>query len=297
MGKSNYVMKKGDTMAQFTNRAQLSYNDTTVNSNLAVGEILEILSVTKTAVTTDYATGEDVTYVVSLINSGSTALTGVSVTDDLGGYPFGTQVLYPLAYVEGSVRLYINGVLQAPPTVTAGPPLAFSGFSLPAGSNAILVYEADVTRFAPLGTDASIVNTATVSATGIATPVTDTETVTPVAEPSLTITKSVEPTTVAENGTLTYTFVIRNYGNTAAEADANATVTDTFDPVLSEITVTLDGTPLAEGTGYTYVQTAGEFATVPGVITVPAATYAQDPITGAWSITPGETTLTVSGTL
>lgn len=284
-------------MAQFTNRAQLSYNDTTVNSNLAVGEILEILSVTKTAVTTDYAAGDDVTYVVSVINSGATALTSLTVTDDLGGYPFGTQTLYPLSYKEGSARLYINGVLQAAPTVTAGPPLVLGGITLPAGGNALLVYEADVTDFAPLGTDGSIVNTVTVTGAGIATPVVASETVTPVTEPSLTITKSVEPTTVAENGTLTYTFVIRNYGNTEAGVDANATVTDTFDPILNDITVTLNGAPLAPGTGYTYVQTDGEFATVPGVITVPAATFVQDPTTGAWSITPGETVLTVSGTL
>ncbi len=284
-------------MAQFTNRAQLSYNDTTVNSNLAVGEILEILSVTKTAITTDYAAGDDVTYVVSVINSGATALTGLTVTDDLGGYPFGPQPLYPLSYKEGSARLYVNGILQAVPTVTAGPPLVLSGITLPAGGNALLVYEADVTDFAPLGTDGSIVNTVTVTGAGITAPVVASETVTPVAEPSLTITKSVEPTTVAENGMLTYTFVIRNYGNTEAGVGANATVTDTFDPILNDITVTLNGPPLTQGTGYTYVQTDGEFATVPGVITVPAATFVQDPTTGAWSITPGETVLTVSGTL
>jgi hypothetical protein len=38
-------------MAQFTNQAQLSYNNATVNSNVAVGEVLEVLSAAKTAVT------------------------------------------------------------------------------------------------------------------------------------------------------------------------------------------------------------------------------------------------------
>ena len=39
-------------MAQFTNQAQLSYNNATINSNVAVGEVLEVLSANKTAVTT-----------------------------------------------------------------------------------------------------------------------------------------------------------------------------------------------------------------------------------------------------
>ena len=129
------------------------------------------------------------------------------------------------------------------------------------------------------------------------TPLTVSETITPVAEPMLSITKSISPVPVAENGVVTYTFVIRNSGNAPADAAANVTLTDTFLPVLSDLTVLLNGVTLAEGTGYTYAITEGDFATVPGVITVPAATYTQDPTTGVWSVTPGVTTLTVSGTI
>lgn len=38
-------------MAQFTNQAQLRYGNSVTNSNIAIGEILEVLSVSKTAVT------------------------------------------------------------------------------------------------------------------------------------------------------------------------------------------------------------------------------------------------------
>ena len=284
-------------MAQFTNQAQLSYNNATVNSNVAVGEVLEVLSANKTAVTTTYTPGGDVTYVISAINSGVTPVSGITVTDNLGAYTFGETTLYPLTYKDGSVRLYINGVLQAAPTVVAGPPLVISGITLPANSNMVLVYEANVNSFAPLGEGDSIINTATVTGNGIATPITVTETVTPVAEPMLDITKSISPVPVAENGVVTYTFVIRNSGNTPADATANVTLTDTFNPILSDLTVLLDGVALVEGTGYTYTITDGSFATVPGVITVPAATYTQDPTTGVWSVTPGTTVLTVTGTI
>ena len=284
-------------MAQFTNQAQLSYNGAVINSNVAVGEILEVLSASKTAVMDDYTRGDDVTYVISLVNSGSSAVTGVTVTDDLGGYAFNETTLYPLTYVEGSVRMYINGVLQNPPAVVAGPPLVFSGITVPANSNLILIYEADANLFAPLGVEDSIVNTAVIAGTGLPAPVSVSETVRPEQEPELTITKSIEPVPVTENGTLTYRFIIQNYGNTAAVATDNVAVTDTFDPILTGLTVSLDGSVWTEGVEYNYNEATGLFQTVEGQITVPAATYEQDAQTGAWVVTPGVTTLTVTGTV
>ena len=72
---------------------------------------------------------------------------------------------------------------------------------------------------------------------------------------------------------------------------------DVFQPVLSGITVTLDGTVLTTPAQYTYDEASGTLTTVPGQITVPAATYQQNPDTGAWSIIPGVATLTVTGTV
>ena len=284
-------------MAQFTNQAQLSYNNTVVNSNVVVGEILEVVSADKTAVVDTYAADGTVSYVISVVNTGATPITGLTVTDDLGAYTQGGATRTPLTYVDGSVQLFINGVLQPAPTVTTSPALTVSGITLPANSNLLLVYTAAVNEFAPLGVGDSIVNTATVTGNGIPTPVTVSETVSPVEAPQLRITKSVEPVPVAENGTLTYSFVISNFGNTAAVATDNVAVSDLFDPILTGITVTLDGVPLAQGTGYTYDEATGQFNTVPGQITVPAATYTQDPTTGVWSVTPGVTVLTVSGTV
>lgn len=73
-------------------------------------------------------------------------------------------------------------------------------------------------------------------------------------------------------------------------------VTDTFDPRLSDLTVTLNGTALTAPTQYTYDAATGQFATVAGVITVPAATFTQN-TAGAYSVSPGTSTLTISGTI
>lgn len=284
-------------MAQFTNQAQLSYNNGIVNSNVAVGEILEVLSASKTAVSEDYGRNDNITYVISIVNSGNTPLSGLQIVDDLGGYSFESDILYPLAYVEGSLRVYVNGVLQSTaPTVEGSPPLTISGLSVPANGNVILIYETEVTVFAPLDVDGAIVNTAVINGTALPTPITVSEEIETEQEPELTITKLIDPVVVPENGSVTYTFLIQNFGNTPATAEDNVRLTDTFDPILSDLSVTFNGTPWT-GTQYSYFQNTGLFVTTPGQITVPAATYTQDEATGTWIVTPGVSTLTVTGTL
>ena len=291
-------------MATFTNQAQVSYNGITRSSNITVGEITETLIVTKTPLSDTYTAGSVVTYVINIINSGSSGYTDVKLTDTLGATEFGTETIYPLSYNAGSVRVFVNGVLQPAPTVTSTQPLTITGLTVPAGATVTIIYEATVTSYAPLGTEGSITNDVTVDSTttradGCPAPfsLTATATITPALAPDLTISKSLNPTSVQESGQITYTFVIANYGNTAADAGDNVAVTDTFDPVLAGLSASLDGTPLALGTDYTYNTTTGEFATVAGRITVPAATTVQDPVTGEYTTTPGIATLVVTGTI
>ena len=70
-------------MAAFTNRATISWGDTIRDSNVVTGEIVEVLSMTKNASRTTYLPGDTVTYIISIRNNGSTAFTGLTVTDDL----------------------------------------------------------------------------------------------------------------------------------------------------------------------------------------------------------------------
>lgn len=284
-------------MAIFSNQATLTYNGNSTSSNIVFGELLEALTATKTAVEGAYVPGQLVTYVVALRNTGSTALTGLTVTDDLGGYVFGTGTVYPLTYEPDSVLVLIDGVPQSDPPVTAGPPLGITGISVPANGNTVIVYQARANGFAPPAEDGEITNTVTVTGGGLVTPVTAVETVTAQTGPSLTITKSLSPAQVVDNQRLTYTFLIQNTGNTPVVATDNAVITDTFDPILTDLVVTFNGTPWTQGIHYNYNPATGLFTTIPSQITVPAATFTQDPVTGEYTVTPGSATLTVTGTV
>ena len=285
-------------MPTFYNQAALSWDGGITNSNVTTGELTAVLSITKTAATSSYQRGESVTYVVSLVNSGTVPYTGLTVTDNLGTYtvPGGTTEVTPLTYVDGSALYYENGAPGTAPVPISQNPLVFSGITVPAGSNVTLVYEGLVNEFAPLGDGGEITNTVTLAGGGIE-PQSDTATVGVRLEPMLTIAKAICPAVVTDNGTITYTLIIQNLGGEAIVATDGVIVSDTFNPILSNIVVTLDGVPLSEGTGYTYDELTGNFATVSGAITVPAATFSQNLETGVVTTTPGTAVITETGTI
>lgn len=281
-------------MPTFQNRATLSVGGNIINSNVVQGEITEVLRITKTAVNGSYVPGDTVTYAVSVVNTGTSPYTGLTLTDDLGEYPFGGGTLVPLTYAEGTVQVYVNGVLQPQPAVTD--PFSIAGLSVPVGGNLLVLYSAEVNRFAPPVADGTVTNTVTLTGGGLSTPLTAEAVITAENTPSLTINKAICPAVITDNGTLTYTFVIQNTGNTPVEATDGAVITDTFETTATGVEVTFNGTSWTEGTDYTYDNTTGLFTTT-GPITVPAATYTQDPETGEWILQPGvaELVVTLSG--
>ena len=99
-------------MAFFTNQAQLRYGNEVANSNITVGEIQEVLSVTKSAVKRAYRQHDTVTYIINIVNAGTVEYTGLTMTDDLGRYAFGEGARTPQDYVAGTIHYYRNGSLR-----------------------------------------------------------------------------------------------------------------------------------------------------------------------------------------
>ena len=289
-------MRKDKNMATFFNRATLTYGTNSITSNTVSGEIVQTLSVAKNASADEYFSGSVLTYAVSLVNSGATALNGLTLTDDLGEFALSeTLSVRPLNYVLDSILYYVNGVLQPTPAVVTAAPLVITGISVPAGGNAVIVYNATVNEFAPLASGSEITNTVTISGNSALGDITASETVSVADAPLLSILKSLSPETVAENGTLTYTLLVENRGNAPVTSDL--TVSDVFDPILENITVTLNGNLLTEGVDYTYDETTGLFTTLPSAVTLPAAVYSTDPATGEVIVTPGSAVIRITGTV
>ena len=264
----------------FTNQATLSYNNQSIPSNVVTGVLTEVLSVSKTAIPAAYQNGDTITYAVQLVNSGTAALTGLTLTD--------------MTYQSDTLRYYRNGILQATPTIAATSPLTVTGLSIPAGGNTTLMYAVKTNQFTPYGAEESVTNTATVTGGGLAAPLTAEATVNADPAPDLSVIKSMCPTTVTEAGALTYTFTLQNRGATATTATDNVSLTDTFTPALTITSVTLDGTALTAGTDYTY--DGATFRTLTPLL-IPAATYTRNATTGEVTITPGTATLVVTGTV
>ena len=83
-------------------------------------------------------------------------------------------------------------------------------------------------------------------------------------------------------------------GNILYEFDLPECVSAMFTPLGDN--VTYNGDTWKEGDNYTYDAATGTFATIAGQIAVPAATYTQE-TDGTYTVTPGTTTVTVTGTV
>lgn len=286
-------------MAVFYNQATISYNGNVTGSNIVTGEIIEVLSAEKKALRDTYSPDEHSVFVISIVNSGTSDYTGLTLTDDLGAYDFGTPPaqLVPMNYTENTITYYVNGALQTAPRVSSVFPLTIEGINVPAGGNAIIIYETTLNEYAPLGEDSSITNTVEITGAGLAETVTASYVITPDTAPKLAINKSLSPSAVPENGVINYTFVIQNFGTQPVTEDDTVIFSDTFDPVLNIDTVTFNGNAWTETTDYTYSTDTGEFVSQTGKITVPPAQYIQNPETGEWSVQPSVSTLIISGNI
>ncbi len=280
-------------MAIITNQANLTYTygttTATVVSNVAETERNAGLSAEKRALESAYREGATLTYLISLKNLGAAAVENLVIADDLGAYtPAGAAApVMPLTF-SGNATLYVDGAFSeelAPIETENG--VQFTIPSVPAGADALLVYQAAVNGFAPLASGSAITNTATVGDE----PLTVSATV-PVADyADVSIEKEMSPNPITDGDTMTVTFTIENRGN--AEA-TDLQLTDDFPLALSDVSVTVNGAPISDFTfeNNTLTLPSGTQTTM----SVPAATFTQDE-TGTTSVTPGVLTVVMTGTV
>lgn len=287
-------------MPSIENFATVSYTSGGVTetkvSNVAEISIESAIGFTKTSVGNTYNDNSILTYILTVTNSSSSDISGSTITDNLGTYAFGTMELTPLNYVSPAVLL-INGQdvsAQLAVDDSVAGSLVFTLPTIPAGTTANIIYKAQINDYAPLALDSTIVNTSSFESNSECADTSASATVSVSNSANVSIIKQMCPNPVICGDTITYTIKIYNYGNTAAE---NVTLTDDFNPAPANITVSRDGTLLL-GTDYSY--DSGTL-TVPSAtatqLTIPPATFTQDPTTGIISITPSVVEYTITGTI
>lgn len=288
-----------------SNQATLSFNygtnSGTVSSNIAQTVLREPVSVDVTSLDTTFAASEELTYIITITNSGSSALTNVVAVDDLGTYEVpvgttGTVTVTPLTHLDPAL-VYINGEFAATISgnVNPGGGVVFNVGTIPASSSATVIYKVRVNEYANPFVSETITNTVTVTATGLPAPISDTYTVTAEELADISIIKTMTPNPVVDGNEITYTFTIYNYGNTEA---TGVELTDVFSPIPDIISVEIDGVTVSTS-DYSYSQTSGELTLPTGsqlTITVPEATFTRDSA-GVITVSPGIVTITVTGTL
>lgn len=294
-------------MQPLVNQAQLSYNGITTKSNITKGEIVAVISATKAALFDSYRSDDIVTILLNITNSGTTAFNNLTIYEDLRRYSYTPPVepgepdppaitLFPLTYIDNSMRHFQKSVQMINPTVTRTPAgLTITGVNLPPETTSLLLFQAKINEYAKLDIADTILSTSTIDSADLTNPITAAVTLNTHDAPFLTIVKNICPEKVAENGTVTYTFTISNYGNTAADVSSNAVVKDTFTPPLLNPTFMYNGSQIPDAS-FSYNEESGVFETVPGLINIPAATFTQDK-NGVVSITPGERIISASGTI
>lgn len=281
-------------MAVITNQANLTYTYGTVTasvlSNLASTERNVSMTAEKRALEESYREGSTLTYLISLKNGGEAPVENLVVTDNLGAYtPAGAaDPVMPLTFT-GQATLYINGAFSETLTpVTGENGVQFTIPSIPAGADALLIYQAAVNGLAPLEAGSEITNTAQIGGTD---PATVSATV-PVADyADVSIEKEMSPNPISDGGTMTVTFTIENRGNTEA---TDLLLTDDFPIALSDLSVAVNGAPVTDFTfeDNLFTLPAGGATT----LSVPAATFTQDD-TGAVTVNPGVLTVVLTGTV
>ncbi|EME15939.1 hypothetical protein G418_27380 [Rhodococcus qingshengii BKS 20-40] len=215
-------------------------------TNLCTTHPMPGFTLTKTADPVSGSTvqaGDTITYTVTGANTGRTALTPATITDDL------SAVLNNAAVVPGSLKATIDGASVAAPTLS-GSTLSWSA-NLPAGKSVVLTYQVKVNAGVAAGT---VLNN---KVTGTAKPPTGPDITPPPVEtnhsvPGFTLAKTADPisgSTVQAGESIKYTVTGTNTGKTKLDPvqinDDLGAVLNNAAVVPGSLKATIDGASVA----------------------------------------------------
>ncbi|MGN7356984.1 DUF7507 domain-containing protein [Paenibacillus sp. SAF-054] len=232
----NVVLNSLPNPATLTNTASSTFSyqlpsgrtltGSSISNTVTIQASAPNVTVLKSADTSSAAVNDVVTYTLTVVNSGASAVNNVVVSDNI---PAGS------VFVNGSVKLNNN------PVVNANPLNGVQIGSLTASASATVTFQVQVSS---LPNPAQLVNQASVafnSGTFLGTSLSNTVTI-PVYQAIISINKSASTTNATVGDTLTYSFAVNNAGNIPAVV----TLTDNIPAgtVFVENSVLVNNTPI-----------------------------------------------------
>lgn len=267
----------------------------TAISNTANIVLEDTLSISKSCLMNDYFLADNIVYSVSITNNSALPISKVRIKENLGTYKIntGSVSVTPLSYAN-SFEYYINGVRQ----ITADPKIysdkiIFDAGTIPPISTALLFYTVKVTDKAPLKSKSFIENKTFITSSLSEKSFEASHTINVRDSAEIRIIKQIRTSKIISDGGIGYGLLIYNYGNTDA---TNVAIKDNLISEISAIKITVNSRQLDFGdfsyrSGTLQIPSYGTET----AISVPAATFSQDEVSGRVNVTPGYTEIAVEG--
>lgn len=246
---------------------------------------VESVSINKTCLSENYFMGDLITYIISVNNNSNIPVFNVKIKEDIGN-DSATNLKY-----MGFFKYYVNGTpCEISPPKTYSDKTVFEISSLPALSNALLIYSASVADSAPLKIGSSIKNNSSLILPSTGKTLSATHNLSVRETADVKIIKQIK--SFSKNSAV-YSLRIYNYGNISAE---NLTLNDKSEHIFSKLQIKINNKNLLDG-DYSY--NSGKLQ-IPAYgskfsMSVPPAEFAKDILSEKIVAVPGMIEVLVEG--
>ncbi len=253
------------------------------------------ITITKESTSSDYFLDDKIDYIICITNQTDFPTSKITIKENLGTYDFenNSKYLTPLTYIN-FFKYYVNGISTplAPPE-TYPNKIIFSIDSLAPMASSMIIYSAKVNSNTPLEPGSTIKNISSVTVEDFSDPIKTFSESTVKLKADVKIIKQLEPPATLTDKTITYTFLLSNYGNTEA---SDVVLNDKLVPTISNMQVLVNSKAI-NFSDYSYIDNSFRIPSYNSNynLNIPRATFNFDPKLKKMITNPGIIKIEVKG--